>query len=163
MGTNDYSTVATLFRHNLWANLTLFELCAKLSEAQLDTKIVGTYGSIRETLQHITTSERSYITRIVTGKPYRHTQGQMTVSEMIEMLRGNGDLYINNAPKVQANDQVEVDWEGTPRMLPCSVLLTQAINHATEHRAQIMTTLTQIGIQPPDLDGWSFFDVSEPM
>jgi len=26
-----------------------------------------------------------------------------------------------------------------------------------------MTTLTQIGIQPPDLDGWSFFDVSEPM
>jgi len=32
------------------------------------------------------------------------------------------------------------------------------INHATEHRAQIMAILTQLGIQPPDLDGWSYFE-----
>lgn len=32
----------------------------------------------------------------------------------------------------------------------------QAINHATEHRAQISTMLTQLGIKPPEMDGWSF-------
>jgi uncharacterized damage-inducible protein DinB len=32
----------------------------------------------------------------------------------------------------------------------------QAINHATEHRSQVMTALTQVGITPPDLDGWSW-------
>jgi uncharacterized damage-inducible protein DinB len=32
------------------------------------------------------------------------------------------------------------------------------INHATEHRAQIMVMLTQLGIQPPELDGWAYFD-----
>jgi uncharacterized damage-inducible protein DinB len=32
------------------------------------------------------------------------------------------------------------------------------INHATEHRAQIMAILTQLGITPPELDSWSYFD-----
>jgi uncharacterized damage-inducible protein DinB len=45
--------------------------------------------------------------------------------------------------------------------VPKTILLTQAINHATEHRAQIMAILTQLGIQPPDLDGWSYFDELE--
>ena len=44
-----------------------------------------------------------------------------------------------------------------PRAVPLVVLLTQAINHATEHRSQIMATLTQLGITPPDLDGWTYF------
>jgi uncharacterized damage-inducible protein DinB len=59
---------------------------------------------------------------------------------------------------VQPGDAVQIDWDGTPRDLPKAILLTQAINHATEHRAQVMAILTQIGIQPPDLDGWSYFD-----
>lgn len=36
------------------------------------------------------------------------------------------------------------------------MVLVQAINHATEHRAQIMTTLTQAGVEPPSLDGWTY-------
>jgi uncharacterized damage-inducible protein DinB len=53
---------------------------------------------------------------------------------------------------------VQIDWDGTPRDVPKSISLTQAINHATERRAQIMATLTQLGIEPPDLRGWSYFD-----
>ncbi|MCP4140149.1 MAG: hypothetical protein GY755_07650 [Chloroflexi bacterium] len=34
-------------------------------------------------------------------------------------------------------------------------------NHAIEHRSQIMTILTQLGIQPPDLDGWTYFDETD--
>jgi uncharacterized damage-inducible protein DinB len=54
-----------------------------------------------------------------------------------------------------------VDWDGSPRDVPKTILLTQAINHATEHRAQIMVSMTQLGIQPPDLDGWQYFDESD--
>jgi uncharacterized damage-inducible protein DinB len=39
-------------------------------------------------------------------------------------------------------DTVRIDWDGTPRDVPKTILLTQAINHATEHRAQIMAILT---------------------
>jgi uncharacterized damage-inducible protein DinB len=34
------------------------------------------------------------------------------------------------------------------------VVLTQVINHATEHREQIKSMLTALGIEPPEIDGW---------
>jgi uncharacterized damage-inducible protein DinB len=73
-------------------------------------------------------------------------------------VRTTGVGLIEWAAKVPAGDTVQVDWEGTPRDVPKSIILTQAINHATEHRAQIMAILTQLGIEPPDLDSWSYFD-----
>ena len=80
---------------------------------------------------------------------------------MTESARTTGSGLIEWAPKVQAGDTVQVDWEGTPRDVPKTIILTQVINHATEHRAQIMAILTQLGIQPPDLDSWSYFDELE--
>jgi uncharacterized damage-inducible protein DinB len=34
------------------------------------------------------------------------------------------------------------------------VLVAQVLNHGNEHRAQIYTVLTTLGIEPPELDGW---------
>ena len=68
---NPTDTLTTLFRHNRWANVRILERCAGLTDEQLDATIVGTYGSIRDTLQHIVTAERSYFSRISTGQPYR--------------------------------------------------------------------------------------------
>jgi uncharacterized damage-inducible protein DinB len=153
-------TFTTLFRHNLWANLRILERCAGLTEEQLDATVAGTFGSIRDTLQHMATSERSYFSRISTGQPYRRPKDAppLTMAEMSESVRTSGSGLIEWASRVQANDTVQVDWQGTPRQVPKTIILTQVINHATEHRAQIMTILTQLGIQPPDLDGWTYFD-----
>jgi uncharacterized damage-inducible protein DinB len=160
---NPTDTLTTLFRHNRWANLRILERCAGLTDEQLDTTIVGTYGSIRDTLQHIATAERSYFSRISTGQPYRRPEGAppLTIAEMTESMRTSGSGLIEWAPKVQADDTVQVNREGAPLDVPKTILLTQAINHATEHRAQIMAILTQLGIQPPDLDAWSYFDELE--
>jgi len=32
------------------------------------------------------------------------------------------------------------------------------INHATEHREQIKAIMTGLGIEPPDLQGWAYFE-----
>ena len=85
----------------------------------------------------------------------------MTVAEMTDSLRASGSGLIEWAPKVRPDETVQVDWEGTPRDVPKTVILTQAIDHATEHRAQVMAILTQLGIQPPELDGWNYFDESK--
>jgi len=160
---NPSDTLTTLFRHNRWANVRVLERCAGLTAEQLDATIVGAYGSIRDTLQHIATAERSYVSRISTGQPYRRPEDAppWTLAEMTESVRASGTGLIEWAPKVQAGDTVQVNWEGAPRDVPKTILLTQAINHATEHRAQIMAILTQLGVQPPDLDGWSYFDELE--
>ena len=80
------------------------------------------------------------------------------MAEMVESVRTSGLGLIEWAPKVQAGDTVQLDWIGTPLGVPKAIILTQVINHATEHRAQIMAILTQLGIEPPDLQSWSYFD-----
>ena len=153
-------TLTTLFSHNLWANLRLLNQCATLSSEQLGATISGAYGSIRDTLQHIAIAEQSYFARISTGQRYNRAEGAlpMTVMDMVEAMKKTGNGLIEWAPKVQAEDSVTIDWDGTPREVPKTIILTQVINHATEHRAQIMAILTQLGIQPPDLDSWTYFD-----
>ena len=153
-------TLTTLFSHNLWANLSLLERCVELTSEQLDATVSGAFGSIHDTLQHIVRAEQSYFSRISTGQPRRHSEDAppLTIAEMVETVHTTGSGLIEWAPKVQADDTVQIDWDGTPRVVPKTILLTQVINHATEHRSQIMVILTQLGIEPPDLDSWSYFD-----
>lgn len=154
-------TLVTLYRHHLWANTGLFHACAKLTNQQLDATAVGTFGTIRDTLQHIVDAERSYIARITTGQPFRRPADAppLSIADMLESLRTSGTQLIEWAPLVQADDLVQVKWQdGSMADIPKTILLTQAINHATEHRAQIMAIMTQLGVEPPDLDAWSFFE-----
>ena len=156
-------TLTTLFQHNRWANLRLLEQCAGLTDAQLDATLAGTYGSIRDTWQHLATAERSYLSRISTGQRYSRPKDAppLTPAELKEALEASGAGLVEWAAKVQAGDTVAIEWGGSPRAVPKTILLTQAINHATEHRAQIMALMTQAGVQPPDLDGWTYLDVLE--
>jgi len=144
----------------MWSNLRLLERCAQLTSEQLDATMVGAFGSIYVTLQHIVNSEKSYFSRISTGKRYDRPENQplMTMAEMMDSVRATGAGLIEWAPKLQAADMVEMDWEGTPRPVPKTILLTQALNHATEHREQIKAIMTQIGVEPPDLQAWEYFD-----
>jgi uncharacterized damage-inducible protein DinB len=154
-------TLTTLFSHNLWANVGILEQCADLTSEQLDATMSGAFGSIRDTLQHFVTSEQGYFYRIRTGQPLQRPEDAppLTIAEMLESVRTSGAGLIEWAPQVQADDIVQVDWEdGTLRDVPKAIYLTQVINHATEHRAQIMAILTQLGIQPRDLDTWSYFE-----
>ena len=153
-------TLTTLFNHNLWANMRLLERCTELTSEQLDATIPGARGSIQDTLQHIVTAEQSYFSRISTGQMHRRSDDAppMSILEMMESIRSTGLGLIEWAAKVQAYDTVQLDWDGTPREVPKTIILTQVINHATEHREQVKAIMTQLGIQPPDLQSWSYFD-----
>jgi uncharacterized damage-inducible protein DinB len=156
-------TLTVLFQHHLWANLRLLERCTSLNAVQLEATIPGAYGSIRETLEHIVKSEQSYFSRISTGQIYQPLGGApaMALDEIAEAARETGQGLIAWAPMVQPGDTVEIDWGGTPRQVPKTIILTQVINHATEHRDQVMAIMTQLGIEPPDLQSWAFFDELE--
>ena len=156
-------TLQTIYNHHLWANLRLFEACLELTEAQLDASIPGVYGTIRDTLRHIAGAEQSYLSRISTGLPFQHPKDgpPKQVSVLIELIKTNGAGFIEWAQKVQAGDSVEINWDGELRQVPKTIILNQVINHATEHRSQVMTMLTQIGIEPPDVSSWSYFDARD--
>jgi len=151
-----------MFRHNLWANLGLIDFCAALPETVLDTKATGTYGSVRDTLTHIAGAEGRYVTALVGGPERRNPMLEEEKPDLVtvrEHLRQSGEGLIAFAETVNGDPVLRVIWRGEHYEPLASLLLVQAINHATEHRSQVMTALTQAGIEPPSLDGWTWDEV----
>jgi uncharacterized damage-inducible protein DinB len=51
----------------------------------------------------------------------------------------------------------EVDKsDGYQRWAPVGFRLAQALHHGTDHRSQISTALTTLGVEPPAIDVWHF-------
>ena len=57
------------FRYNKWANLKLLDVCAHLTDQQLQLTSPGTYGSFAATLLHLVAAEQRYIKRLGGSKP----------------------------------------------------------------------------------------------
>ena len=151
--------LADCFRYNLWANLRLLDACAGLSDAQLDATTKGTYGSVRDILTHLFASEEGYA-RHFTGTtptpPLRELGPFAGFDELRRRAEQSGQALITIAEQGDVTRIFHLD-DGTYKA-PAIIVLIQAINHAIDHRSQVSTLLSQQGIEPPDLDGWSYND-----
>ena len=98
-----HPVLAELFRHNLWANLTLIDLCLTLPEEILETNVPGTYGGIRETLTHVVGAEERYLLALAGGserpqsRPGRNRSGprhaaraRASIRRTVRRLRRDG-------------------------------------------------------------------------
>lgn len=152
-----------MFEHNGWANLRLLDVCAGLTAPQLDATVPGTYGSIRDTLLHIFGAEKSYLAGL-TGDPpvgtFPPEGGFPGFDALRSIARASGEGFAAVASRMSEDQIIEGERRGEPFSIPASIFMTQAINHATEHRAEIKTILTQQGIEPPDIDAWAFDEYS---
>ena len=148
-----------LYRHNLWANLRMADACAGLTEDQLDASVHGTAGSIRATLLHIAGAEQRYVH--VLGGPapaqrLHERDGWPGFEPYRAGLEQSGQALIGIAEAAQPDRVLTGTYQGSVRTLPISTVLIQVINHATEHRSHVATILTQQGVTPPDVSGWSY-------
>jgi len=153
--------VVEFFRHNAMMNTRLVDTCRQLSPEQLGATAAGTYGSIGSTLVHIANAQEGYAARILgTERPERLPEDPFPGFDALTERFGNGDALLEEAAtRAGGEHEVQVtgdDPPGTFRM-PASLILLQAVNHGTEHRSQVATILTQLGIQPPEMDGWTYF------
>jgi len=155
------TTLAEVFRHNRWANERLLEACRDLTDDQRATSVDGTYGELGYTLVHIVRAESWYL-KLLTGwePPMRwEIPGPWPgIDVLLERSRFTGDQLVEVADGLDPDAIIEIDDD----RVPTSVVLVQVINHATEHRSQASTILTQLGIQPPPMDGWNFSDSGDP-
>lgn len=155
--------LVVLFRHNLWANLRLIATCAALDADQLAATAAGTYGSIFDTLHHIVRAEQNYLRQLTGREPAVRLRREQApaIAAIREAARLSGEGLIAYAGVVTSADVGYGDDDEDENLvwpIPAGFLLTQVINHATEHRAQVMTVLTQLGSEPPDLSGWKYLD-----
>ena len=123
---------------------------------------MGAHGSIRATLAHLVGAQVDYASR-VTGKtpPAWMSGDEFPGFEALRVdARESGAELARLAAGTRADSIVrETDQEqGISVEYPLGSLLMQAINHATEHREQISAIITQLGIRPPGMDGWTYME-----
>ena len=154
----DTSVLTTLFAHNAWANLKLLDFCEALNDEQLDATAIGCFGSIRDTLWHIVGAEVSYVER-VNGKlpPTPFSEDQFPgFAALKDAARWTNDELLLLALSARQDTDVREGPPGHSFQYRLASLMVQASNHATEHRAQIATIITQLGMEPPDMSGWRY-------
>jgi uncharacterized damage-inducible protein DinB len=160
----DTSVLTTLFAHNGWANLKLLDFCEKLSDEQLDATAIGCFGSIRNTLVHIVGAEVSYVRRVNGKLPSQPlSRGEFPGFAVLkDVARWTNDELLTLALSARKATMVTESEEGLACDYTLASLIMQAINHATEHRAQIAAIITQLGMEPPDMSGWQYMvDIGE--
>lgn len=153
--------LANLFHHHRWANARMFEACLPLTHEQLATEVTGTYGRLDETLLHLAGAEGGYLNTLTGWQPpegYGLGEGVAFpgVPLLVERMQMTGDALVEVARELPGERILTGERNGEPYAIPGWVVLLQAAYHATEHRQQIATMLTHVGIEPPEPDLWAF-------
>ena len=151
-----------LFEHNNWANQKIIEACYALSDEQLDTEPHSvTKGNIRETLSHLVTSQRGYLALLTLPLEERPTF-PLEFAELKESAQMSGEGLLALADGEQMPSEARLKTRDGFYTEPWVVML-QVINHATEHREQIKSMLSALGVNPPDIDGWDYGEFTQAL
>ena len=152
-----------LFEHNNWANLRIIKACSALSDEQLDAEPQSaTKGSIRLTLLHLVASQQGYLRILTLPLDARLHAPTVAFAELQESVKMSGEGLLALArgeqkpfqPQLQTRDGFYVEpW----------VVMVQIINHATEHREQIKSMLSALGVTAPSIDGWDYGEVTKAL
>ena len=147
--------LAKIVEHNNWANMQIIQACYALSDEQLDAQPhSATKGNIRETLTHLVRSQAGYLS-LLTLPVEKRNYAPLEFAELQESARKSGEGLLALARGEQEPFSTRLQTTDGYYVEPWVVLL-QVINHATEHREQIKSMLSALGVTPPDIDGWDF-------
>jgi uncharacterized damage-inducible protein DinB len=154
------SSLGDAFAHHVWATLRLIDTCLGLSPEQLGTVIPGTYGSILETMRHLVGGDSSYLFAVTGGRIPAIDEDQMDLLELRTAMEGNGAAWSSLLAQDLDPDLVVVRHrdDGSESHAPMGIRLAQAVHHGTDHRSQVCTVLTTLGVEPPAIDAWDFAD-----
>ncbi len=152
-----------LFEHNNWANVQIIQACSALSDEQLDAEPrSATKGSIRLTLLHLVASQQGYLSLLTLPIEARlHAPPAFAELQKAASISGEGLLAL---ARDESSKHLKTQLRTTDGyFVEPWVVMVQAINHATEHREQICSMLSALGVTAPDLDGWSYGEVTNAL
>jgi uncharacterized damage-inducible protein DinB len=151
------SALGDAFAHHVWASDRLLEACGGLTIEQLETPAPGTYGSIIATLRHLVSSDGWYLTFFADAVPRIREEAETSLDELRAAMAGYGATWTNLLageidPEADVPERGE-DWEFHA---PAGLRLAQVIHHGTDHRSQVCTALSSLGVTPPEIDLWAY-------
>jgi uncharacterized damage-inducible protein DinB len=143
-------------RYNQWMNERLYELCARLPDAERKRYVGAFFKSIHGTLNHLLLGDRIWMGRF-TGQPFVFTSLAQELHADFDELRAER----------ASTDRSIVEWAQSlsdadfarelsytsvvkpqPRRYPLWFAVAHFFNHQTHHRGQLTTLLSQRGLDP---------------
>jgi uncharacterized damage-inducible protein DinB len=151
-------TYSDAFAHHVWATIRLIDACLPLTEAQLATVVPGTYGSILDTMRHLVAADAGYLNALTDGQRPRFDAEASGLDALRAEMEGHGPawtsvLAADPDPDLGVTRRRD---DGSSTTAPVGIRLAQAVHHGTDHRSQICTALTSLGIEPPEIDAWDY-------
>jgi uncharacterized damage-inducible protein DinB len=146
------------FGHHVWATMRLIDACDALTEEQLEAAVGGTYGSIIDTMRHLVGGDAGYLFVLTDGRVANIDEATLDLHGLRGAMERNSSAWdvLLTTDLDPTTDVVRHRDDGSESHAPLGVRLAQALHHGTDHRSQICTTLTTLGIEPPDIDVWAF-------
>jgi len=153
------SLLEAAFAHHAWATSRLIDACLDFSIEELGTSVPGTRGPMLETLRHIVLSDTFDLFVLTGDRSFDIDEERMTLPEARVAMERNASgwaEYISRS--LDPNEMVhEIDkTDGYERWAPVGFRLAGALDHGTDHRSQVCTALTSLGVQPPRIDVFDF-------
>ena len=146
------------FRHHVWATLRLLDACQTLTQDQLTATVPGLYGGMLETLRHIVGADAWYLFVLTGGRTSRIDEDSLGLAELRTATEGHSAAWEDVLRAEPDPDAVVVAHhdDGGEGHARAGIRLAQALHHGSDHRSQVCTALTTLGIEPPDIDVWAY-------
>jgi uncharacterized damage-inducible protein DinB len=146
--------VLLMARYNRWMNRKVYDAASTLTDAQRREDRKAFFGSAHGTLNHLLYGDLAWLGRFVNGEPRAFIADKELHGDFADLRSAREAL---DDETVRWAGQVTDGWlaapftyisniDKQPRTKPAWILVTHMFNHATHHRGQLATLLTQFGL-----------------
>lgn len=143
--------------HMAWANQEIYKLIAELPDEALDAYATDPEFTVREILRHIASSAGGYASRLegIENVVLEQPKNMAELREIAKVLATN-DARLLKLVGLEDQPITYTREDGQTVTWMRSTIITQAVHHSIEHRAQAVSALEARGFKKVDLDD---FDV----
>jgi uncharacterized damage-inducible protein DinB len=143
--------------HHIWATQRVIDACEALTPEQLRTPVPGVYGPIIATLGHLVSTDGWYLTFFRDWTNAIVEDADVPIAELRAAATATGAAWMEILDGELDGEKDTVEHgDGWEFHAPVGFRLAQVIHHGTDHRSQICTALTSLGIEPPEIDVWAY-------
>ena len=156
----------SLYRYTFWADAQLFDSAAQLSDAQLKQDWEYSIGSVWNHCYHLWRVEYWWFVFLRTGQmPPEEAPEREDIAWVREQWEANCAAilaYIESVTDAELNRLVKPPhWDEEDRPIPVWKAMIQVANHSTDHRAQALRLLHDLGAPTFGQDYLRYLDTEE--
>lgn len=139
--------------YNLWANAKIALFFSDKPEDLLTAPIENSFPSIKKTVLHIHSAEKSWLARLSQDSSnnkqvvddFPNTQALLiallhTSEQMIKFVDQQAEDFFNQTLSYNT-------WDGNVWEMPPKIMIQHCTNHSTYHRGQLITLARQLGMK----------------